>query len=116
MASWWKLVAESLGVTSGGRSHARRVAEHIGATDQAGRSWPAKIALAPPGVTRDQGSWAKRIVPENLLLPGAAERSIYANAGEIFGPGGTGAVLLNAAGDGGIRNAADGGYITSAGG
>lgn len=84
MTSWWKKIAEELGVVGGKGSHARRVAEHIGAQNSPGDSWEEKIANFI-GPQQDVGSWARRLTPEGTVGPGSWADRIF-ESGILFGP------------------------------
>jgi hypothetical protein len=62
MASWWKLVAQQLGVPGTGKgSWERRVAEHLGLSSSDLRQWAEKVARAQ-GLKGNVGSWSRRMI------------------------------------------------------
>lgn len=72
MSSWWRQIAEDIGVTGGTGSWARRVAEHLGANDEEG-GWQERIVRHLDRV-EGSGGWGKRLVPAGTSWVGSPLR------------------------------------------
>lgn len=84
MTSWWKKIAFKIGAVEGTGSWEKRVALELEAIQSSGQSGAEKIYNAFPSFRhQDQGSFTKRLVHPETMLPGPAAKSLYFDLGEI---------------------------------